>query len=253
MSGWLFLLAIAAVPAEALSVATWNIHKGAGWKKLERELAGPLKSSDILLLQEVLTKDEGQQGLKIARLHGAQVVVAGRDVIITRLPLVATGQLLINPTTRRHGAWATLRMGEQQLRVYSLHLSYKVKRSPFIPEVRDGEMARVLAHAKSFSGPVIIGGDLNTVGWFVCCSADEVLLQRLKSAGYQSAVSGAPGRTHHLAGRTDWIFTKGLVAESALRGPYAGSDHRWVRSTLRIPARGAAQQGRAAGTREKVK
>lgn len=231
------LLAPAAAAARELCVATWNIHGGRKLERVRKELSRPpLSGCEVLALQEVLTKEEGAQERRLAAQHAAEAVAAGRDVILSRLPVVSSGSLRINPATGRQAAWADLRASSRSVvRVYSVHLSYKVRRSPFIREIRKEEMARVLEHAAASSGPVVVAGDYNTVGWFVCCHASAPSLRLLRAAGYADALAGARGSTQRFVGPVDWIFVKGLSPARARRGDYAGSDHRWMLSVLEVP------------------
>ncbi|MFH1724733.1 MAG: endonuclease/exonuclease/phosphatase family protein [Elusimicrobiota bacterium] len=228
------LCAGASLYAGELRVGTWNIHKG---KRLDRVLEElkepPLSDCDVLALQEVLTGEEGRQAKEIAEALGARSVNAGRDVIVSRLPILDSGEITLR--RGRSAAWADLRdSAGRALRVYDVHLTYKVGWHPFIPEVRAGEMRTLLEHAKTFDGPVIILGDFNTVGWFVCCHRDAPLLGLLRDAGFREA--GIEGGTQRLVGTVDWIFARGLVIKDARRGDYAGSDHRWITATLETPA-----------------
>ena len=218
--------AASAVPE--LTVCTWNIHKGKRWERVVRELReSKLASCDLLALQEVLTGEEGRQGEKLAEAHGASLAKAGRDVILSRVPVAASGELTVNPGTGRRAVWVDVEAAPGTLvRFYSLHLSYKVERSPFITHVRRAEMEAVLAHAEAFPGPVIIAGDFNTVGWFLGGHRDAPLLESLRRAGYREA--SPPGRTQWSGGKVDWIFVKGLKPRGGELGLYGGSDHRWL-------------------------
>ncbi len=225
-----------AASAAELSVAAWNIHKGHNWDVVARAMhESPLAEADVVALQEVLTDEEGRQGQRLARIFGGRAIVVGRDVILSRLPVVSFGEVTVNPATGRRAAWADLRVAPKKtVRVYSVHLSYKVKKSPFIPDVRKEEMRRVLLHASGFPGPVVIAGDYNTIGWIVCCQESAPLLSMLEENGYSDATAGSPGRTQLWTGKVDWIFAKGLSASSSTRGRYAGSDHRWLLSGLQF-------------------
>ncbi len=221
----LLLLTLPAA-AEEFSVASWNIHKGKRLERVEKELKSPpLANASLIALQEVLT---GQ----LAEVSHA----AGRDAIISQWELKDQGYVLVNPDTGRVAAWAdAISSKGTKVRIYSLHLSYKIGRNPFVPHIRAAEMRAVLNHAETVEGPVIVAGDFNTVGWFVCCNRNAPLLHLLNQRGYTDALaaSDVDCNTQHIVGTVDWIFVKGLKPVSATCGNYAGSDHKWIEATLK--------------------
>lgn len=213
-------------------MVSWNIHKGSRLERVLEEFDSPeLSRASLFALQEVLTEPEHRQH---ERLPGT-VHPVGRDVIASRWTAVDRGEVLVNPKTGRRAAWLDARSPEgRELRLYSLHLSYKIGRDPFVPHVRAAEMRAVLDHAERYPGPVIVAGDFNTVRWFVCCGRGAPLLRLLESRGYRDALadSGVSCNSQHLAGTVDWIFVKGLKPESAVCGRYAGSDHKWIEARV---------------------
>jgi endonuclease/exonuclease/phosphatase family metal-dependent hydrolase len=226
------LLSVFTAAAEDLSVVSWNIHKGRRLERVEREFAAPaLKNADLLALQEVLTEPDKRQH---ERFEG-DAHAAGRDVVLSRWTLLERGEVLVNPDTGRRAAWADARSPNgRELRIYSLHLSYKIGRNPFVPHVRAAEMRAVLDHAEDYPGPVIVAGDFNTVGWFVCCNRDAPLLRLLERRGYTDALAaaGVDCNTQHVVGTVDYIFVKGLEPRAATCGNYAGSDHKWIEARV---------------------
>ncbi|PCI39704.1 MAG: hypothetical protein COB53_02695 [Elusimicrobia bacterium] len=221
----LLLLAVPAA-AEEFSVVSWNIHKGKHLARVEKELtSSSLSKASLFALQEVLTD----------QLSGVSHA-AGRDAIISRWKLKKRGHVLVNPETGRVAAWAdAVSPDGTTIRIYSLHLSYKIGRNPFIPHVRTAEMRAVLDHADPVDGPIIVAGDFNTVGWFFCCNRSAPLLHLLHKRGYTDALaaSNVDCNTQHIVGTVDWIFVKGLTPISATCGNYAGSDHKWIQATLK--------------------
>ena len=222
--------------AERFTVAAWNINKGGNIAVIERELTRPPLSEAVLIaLQEALTEPKQLQEKRLARAIGAQDHAAGRDAILSKWPLINRGEVLVNPETGRRAAWADARSPEGRvIRFYSLHLSYKIGRNPFVPHVRAAELRALLDHAEAFEGPVVVAGDLNTVGWLFCCGRDEPSLRLLKIRGYTDVLETAKVgcNTQHVVGTVDWIFVRGLTPISAVCGRYAGSDHRWILGTL---------------------
>ena len=217
-----------------ITVGTWNIHKGKKLKQVMEEIEmTSLKDSDVLNLQEIMIKQG--QGEEVAKRFGYQFVSKGSNAIFTRFPIIASGHVVVNPETGRSAVWADLSTHRGTIvRVYCPHLSYKVKVSPFIPEIRGQETRRILEHAADFNGSVIVAGDLNTVGFFVGGHEDEETIILLKNAGYKDTLERVATRTHQLVGRIDWIFAKGLQTLWAVKGEYTGSDHRWMQSMLTV-------------------
>jgi len=229
----LLLLTLPAA-AEEFSVASWNIHKGKHLDRIQQELkTDPLSSASLLALQEVLTEPEHSQHKQLpGKSH-----TAGRDVVLSRWDLKDRGYVLVNSDTGRVAAWADALTPEgKTIRFYSLHLSYKIGRNPFVPHIRAAEMRAVLDHAQAVKGPVIIAGDFNTVGWFVCCNRNAPLLHLLAKRGYTDALaaSNVECNTQHIVGTVDWIFVKGLSPVSATCGNYAGSDHKWIEARVSL-------------------
>jgi len=222
-----------AASAAEFTLCSWNIHKGKKWHKVLGEIATrELSDCGVLALQEVLTGSEGSQEVKIAEVAKGTATVAGRDVIVSRLPTLRGGSIIVNAETGRQAAWADISVGSAAVRVYDLHLSYKVSKSPFITEVRSSEVLAVLDHLSDWAGPAVIAGDFNTVGWFFCCHRDAPLLDRLREAGFIEA--SAKGPTQWSAGKVDWIFSRGLQVEKKELGKYAGSDHRWLKTVFSL-------------------
>jgi endonuclease/exonuclease/phosphatase family metal-dependent hydrolase len=227
----LFLLTVGIAHASpVIHVATWNIHHGKNLDRLAEEMrTTSLGESEILNLQEIMVK-EGQAE-KIANQFGYQYVSQGSNAILSKYPILASGSVLVNPDTGRRVVWADLSTHRgTTIRVYCPHLSYKVKMSPFIPEIRKTEMERLLAHAQDFQGPIIVAGDLNSVGYFLWGHENEPEIQLIKAKGYTDTLERVATRTNELVGRIDWIFTKGFKTAWAVKGDFAGSDHRWMQA-----------------------
>lgn len=228
-----FLLAVNIANAENLKVCTWNINKGVKFQHVLDEIKrAPLAGCDVLALQEVMPADQEKQARMIAGAMQATYARGGRDVIVTKLPVIRFGEIRLRPG--RNATWADIRSRSGvTFRVYDGHLSYKTGINPFIPEKRKEEMEKILQHAKDFSGPVIIAGDFNTIGWLLGGQSDDPVPALLRRAGYTEAFF--KGRTNLLCGKIDWIFTKGMKMGRAGLGSYAGSDHKWITANLRLP------------------
>jgi endonuclease/exonuclease/phosphatase (EEP) superfamily protein YafD len=228
-----FLLAVSISNAEVLKVGTWNINRGKNIQSVLNELkTAPLADSDVLSFQEVMPADNEKQARMIAGSLQATYARGGRDVIVTKLPIVSFGEVRLRSS--RNATWADIRSRSGIIfRVYDAHLSYKLGINPFIPGQRKEEMEKILQHAKYFNGPVIISGDFNTLGWLLGGQSNDPVPTLLRNAGYTEA--SFKGRTNLLCGRIDWIFTKGMKMGQARLGNYAGSDHKWVMADLQLP------------------
>ena len=206
-------------------MVSWNIHKGKHLSRVENELQSPpLAKASLIALQEVLKEHLPNISHR-----------AGRDAILSKWKLGERGHVLVNPKTGRVAAWADAASPEgTTVRIYSLHLSYKIGRNPFVPHIRTAEMRAVLDHAEDVKGPVIVAGDFNTIGWFFCCNRSAPLLHLLARRGYSDALaaSDVDCNTQHIVGTVDWIFVKGLTPISATCGNYAGSDHKWIEARV---------------------
>ncbi|MCK4710874.1 MAG: endonuclease/exonuclease/phosphatase family protein [Gammaproteobacteria bacterium] len=187
-----------------------------------------LKESDIIALQEVTSSGKikamtDQYGFK---LYGA------RDAILTKRAVVNNGTVVINQYGRT-AFWSDIQITpEKILRLYSVHLSYKIARSPFIEEQRGEEINELLKHAESFSGPVIIAGDFNTITVFKADIKNIPVLKNFYTAGFSSSRPIGACNSHIPLGEQDWIFVKNLKPVRYVCGNYAGSDHRWIQAEL---------------------
>jgi endonuclease/exonuclease/phosphatase family metal-dependent hydrolase len=227
-----FLLAVNIASAENLKICTWNINKGVKFQRILDEIKrAPLAGCDVLALQEVMPADNEKQARMIAGTMQATYARGGRDVIVTKLPIIRFGEIRLS--SRRNATWADIRSRSGILfRVYDVHLSYKIGINPFIPQKRKEEMEKILQHAKDFSGPVIVAGDFNTLGWLLGGQSNDPVPTLLRRAGYTEAFF--KGRTNLLSGRIDWIFTNGMKMGQAGLGNYAGSDHKWITADVQF-------------------
>jgi len=229
----IYFLFTANTAAEDLKVCTWNINKGVKFQRVLDELKrAPLAGCDVLALQEVMPADQEKQARMIAGTLKATYARGGRDVIVTKLPIVRYGEIRLR--SGRNATWADIRSRSGvTFRVYDVHLSYKIGINPFMPEKRKEEMEKILQHAEDFNGPVIVAGDFNTIGWLLGGQSSDPVPALLRRAGYTEA--SFKGRTNLLCGKIDWIFVKGMKTGQARLGSYAGSDHKWITADLQLP------------------
>jgi endonuclease/exonuclease/phosphatase family metal-dependent hydrolase len=148
------------------------------------------------------------------------------NAVLSRYPIVEDHKVRLPHMgqfgkTQRIATAATLDVGGTRVRVYSAHLATKVELGP---GRRRDQASAVVADAELFSGPVVIGGDMNTWG------LGEVFTE----AGYQWVTEDI-GKTTKLAA-IDHFFLKRLepvndTAFGKLVDSGGASDHVpiWIR------------------------
>ncbi len=223
-----------ALSSNTIVVSSWNIQNGEDFSQIIDEIkATKLKNSDLFVIQEIQTNQSINQAQVLAKMFGYFFVFKGRDAILSKFPIQKSGAIVINKSPKREAVWADVDVGgENYIRIYGLHLSYKVDISPFIQEIRGDEISVVIEHSKSFDGPVIVAGDLNTIGDMFWGEESEPAIVFLKDAGFNDAFEGEDFSTHLIFGRLDWIFSKGFDVEKSVVGNFSVSDHRWIQTNL---------------------
>ena len=226
-----------------IGVGTWNIVDGKTflfrkdntkriYKQLDEEALG---QSDILCLQESYNLEEHHKLKALASRYGYHFFDGGADDILSKWPIIEGGQALVNPKTGRRATWANIEHPELGvIRVYSIHLSYKVHRWPIIPIIRGQEAARLIKHAEKFKGPVIFAGDFNTFHFDSHNVERTQVMRFIKGAGFTNSFRDLNCFTHP-PGRVDWIFHNAGQTLFSTCGKWAGSDHRWMFSQIFLP------------------
>jgi len=222
-------------PKNSLSVATWNIHGGHTWfgtsnvNNIKREFSNSLSKEDIVFLQEV---PQSELLDELAEKYGYHKS-GTRNAILSKYPILASEVIVINPGTGRTATWADIEYTDKiAIRIYSIHLSYKIKRWLYIPVTRGAELKRLIDHAYSFEGPVILAGDFNTTDLIGSKLDKRPVFQKAYQAGFKNAFLERQCNTHLILGRIDWVFYKGMSAWFSGCGIYAGSDHRHMNGTF---------------------
>ncbi len=237
----------------SLRVATYNVHMESA-ASIARVVANnpELAAADVLLLQEI--EHHGDEdasraeqvanhlgmsvayapgyGLPDGGSHGVAILarVSLRDVEILELPYF---HVVVN-SARRVALAATIDLDGQDVRIFSVHLDNRIN-----PQKRKRQLAPVLRSAKSFSGPVVIAGDLNTSPfcWAVsllpipCGMQDDAVEQAARKSGMQTPVTEIGSTSKWLGMRLDAIYTRGFSASSsAVERSVELSDHLpvWV-------------------------
>lgn len=195
-----------------------------------------LRGADVLLLQEM---DAGGTR-RIAEALGMGYVYypavshhrTGRDfgnAVLSRWPIVEDAKIVLPHRSRYAGTQrtataATLQVGDERVRVYSVHLGTVADVGP---GARREQLRAVLADAEAYPR-VVIGGDLN----------DAAVAGVARDAGYGWPTERGP-RTMRL-GRVDHVFLRGLASpDAAAAGTVADtrgvSDHRPVWAVGLLP------------------
>ncbi|MCA9875932.1 MAG: endonuclease/exonuclease/phosphatase family protein [Anaerolineales bacterium] len=224
-----------------LRIATWNIRYGEAVETAVAEIRqNPhLRDADVLLLQEM---DETGVAAIAQRLAYNYVYFPasvhahhGRNfgnAILARWPITRPEKLLLpyaNPSNaqRRIAVKATILVDGAPLVVVSTHTeTYWLGRRE-----RIAQAAAVATAVAPGEGPVIVGGDFNSV-----TAGDVALLEGVFTAVGLERVSAAAGPTVEVAGMgvsADHIFARGLpVLAAGAAAETAASDHLPVWATL---------------------
>ena len=203
-------------------------------EKIEGELENsPLRESTIISFQEIISKNGQVEYL--AKKYGYYYYYKGRNGVLSKYPITKSGFVIVNQDTDRKAIWVDLLIeSSQPIRIYIPHLSYKIKINPFIADIRGKEMNQILEHTEAFDGPIIIAGDLNTIGFLFFGHSREPAILYAKRAGFVDAMKDIKYSSQRFVGRVDWILARGFKILTSTQGNYGGSDHRWIQSTLEI-------------------
>lgn len=271
-------------PAGAVRLVTWNTEY---WDQ-DLEPGGPHTTADfyaflrgldadVYMLQEYAhvdftLADVSAQALAIdqeAQLHqalpGYTVVIAGRDVIVTRLPIVAYHWLDTIPFLpadlkaippglsdrplfyRTQTLRADLKVGDRVVSFYDSHIYQppqrimRLRNDPdrsmfaidrFNFEIRRASFRAIQADVADNPHPVVLAGDLNTSpAMGVLRMIPDRLVDR---SGALSSLYPATWPVGKAAWRLDWLFTTKDVAVHSydLLDPMGLSDHKAQRIIL---------------------
>lgn len=238
--------AAVAAARDSLRVVSYNIRFGENLDQAAADLrADPrLAGADVLLLQEMqpegcerLARELGYDYVYYPasihphhdKLFGNAILARGRILAQGFVPLPTTGPFA---GTQRLAVWADVEFGARRLRVVSLHAS-----TLMVPaEQRRGQIRRLVAALAPVEGPLLVGGDFNTV------SAHEVrrLAQDLRRLDLREARlgdrdTGDSGwwRWVGFSAPLDHLFSRGLRAGSAgVATGATASDHYPVWAVL---------------------
>lgn len=222
----------------ALRLVTFNVHFG---RQIGRAIellrvAGSAEGADIVALQEV----DARQAKRVAGALGMFFVyypavvhpLTGRDfgtAVLSRWPIVEDWKVILPHTgrflrTQRAATAATILVGNDSLRVYSVHLATMTEAGP---TSRREQARAVVADAARFSR-VVVAGDVNGVA----------VGEEFRACGFLWPTRDNEPTFHVFT--WDHIFLKGVVAkDSASTGVVdqenGASDHRPVWAVVRLP------------------
>ena len=205
----------------------------------------PLSAADIILMQEM--DEVGVE--EIARALGYNYVYypasVARDgdnfgnAILARWPISEPAKLILpglHPMTgqQRTATRATVRVGDRDILVYSVHL--EVPTAP--PSLRLEQMRAILDDIPADAQSVIVGGDFNTAtGWGVRAMGALFAAENL---AHDTAELGPTYTRFGLRpSATDHIFSRGFEkVDAGVLGEVEASDHFpvWVRVRSVIPS-----------------
>lgn len=246
-----------AASTKRVSVVSVNLAKVTDIDRMVSELRShpALREADVFLLQEVVRKKgtEPSSADLLARrlnLHVAFVSPSGEQTegglaIMSRYPLrdVRTRQLqnvnLVFRSRKRVALAATVDSPCGVLRVINAHLDTRIN-----PAERVRQLEPVLEEARSFPGPAIIGGDLNTndmqwvshvvpvpyPGWQAAA-----VRKLMKERGFATPFETRRPTFDHMKMQLDWIFSTGLDPVGSAIQPLDFSDHHAIWAQFSSP------------------
>ena len=218
--------------------------------------AGGFEHADVMLFQEVVRPRQGGLGAvdRLAQVLGMEVVFApGFELrsgeqeglaILSRYPIVQSRVIALEHNnlfwkSRRRVALAVmLQTPAGQLRVYNVHLDTRVNLKARLEQLRP-----VAEEAAAVSGPVLVGGDLNTnpYRWVghtlpVLVAPDQGVgvLRYMNALGYASAFPRGTRTSRWFNMQLDWLFLRNVEAGPVAVRPISFSDHHAISARLQL-------------------
>lgn len=225
----------------SLRVVTYNVHFGKDTEALAWVIEQNLLRPDILLLQEMqhhpcegqtradrLAARLGYRAIYTPALHkharySHGLAILSRHPVLDFEVIALPHHRVLGLMEPRIALRAGVQVASRRLDVYNVHLDPVMSRSQRLAQVRP-----VLEHARTRGGPVVVGGDFNTV-----TGQASAMDRAFVAEGFVAARSGA-GRTHRiLPCRLDALYARGgdVIGRAVHRGAKA-SDHLPVELTL---------------------
>ena len=243
------VLVPAPAPGDSITVVSWNIQYGEDVEMAVGEIrANPqLAAADIILLQEMgpdgvrhMAEELGMQHVYgAAAVHPHHKKLFG-NAVLSRWPIIDDQVLILPHETlltghRRIAVAADIDLGGRTVRAISIHTATVVmdqdKRIEQAEAVRDS--------LGGFDGPVIIGGDFNTVSEYEVTLLRQVMRRlRLKAvrlpagptiANKYKKLPGSVPVLDHFFCREFTPGSRGVVRETL------ASDHYPIWAVLAVP------------------
>jgi endonuclease/exonuclease/phosphatase family metal-dependent hydrolase len=240
--------------AQPLTVASLNVAMAEDASAIVKELRSVemLAEADVLLLQEVIVKEDRSVAHDVARQLGRHVVTASPDgrnsqgalAVLSRYPLSdqrvhkLKPQKLVFRSRSRVALAVTAGTPFGPVRLINTHLDTRIN-----PAERLAQLRPALDDASCFFGPSVIGGDFNTndMQWvsnvvpvpFPGWQAERVRVL-MGSRGFHTPFQSRRATFDHLGMQLDWIYSAGLEVKDFGIQPIAFSDHHavWARLSL---------------------
>jgi Uncharacterized protein conserved in bacteria len=241
-------------PSEGLNVVSLNMAEVTDadriWNDWRRS---SVRRADLLLLQEVVSGSGASAVRELAERLGYQFCFApaGEPIdgvakglaILSRYPLEDIRRIPLKEfdlhfrSRKRIALAATLNTPQGHIRIYNLHLDNRLNARDHLEQLEP-----VLADARAFSGPQLIGGDFNSahIYWIshvlpipFLHEQPQAIQEAMRKEGYTTPFRNAGPTFDHLGLRLDWIYLRGLHAGSWGIEPMAFSDHHAIWLSLR--------------------
>jgi len=233
------VVAAAALDADNVRIASWNLHKGAddGW---QADLARIAASNDVVLLQEALLDDDLRSVLDSAGLHwqlASSFLLNGRDAgVLTAArvdPLAACTEWSTEPlfALPKSALVTHFRLSghRRTLAIANLHA---INFTLTAGGAYRAQLEAVRAELATHRGPVVFAGDFNT--WNDGRRAEVEAIAR--ELGLAAVVFRPDARARFVGHELDHIYVRGLDVVAATAIGVTSSDHNPVFATLRLKA-----------------
>lgn len=242
-----------------LRVATWNVGLGQPLETWPGETLADhpvFEGTELLALQEICSDDGGRslqtfaaamrqhQGdarVAFVRTDPADPMMCARgQALVSAYPIIAYGRVEL-PRARqvRSFLWADVRLPEGQvLRVYVPHFENRTSVSTGV-EGRAEQALVLLDHLEGWRArhpgrPVLVMGDLNTVGNVIDPGTRELAIELL-SRHLEPSLPRPTPTMPTWPWQVDWIFAGGLELQGSDVLRVEGSDHWPVVADYRRP------------------
>jgi endonuclease/exonuclease/phosphatase (EEP) superfamily protein YafD len=207
-----------------------------------------LDRADLLLLQEVKGTIASQMaavlGLHVAQpacAHGSETELA----ILSRDPLSSVTVLELPQyglgfhSRHRFALSGTVTTASGPVRVFNAHLDTRINGAD-----RLAQLAPVLDAAASTNGPVLIGGDFNSNGFYwlghvlpvpAMHSQADRISQAMSARGFRSTLPISTSTFDYLGMHLDWIWARGVQVGTTAVYPMHFSDHHALATRVGLP------------------